>query len=67
MSASEQFIQAIQTGDLLYVERHLKRPVSDAFVVLAEEMWRGGCTPRLKQPPRCGYCSPVGVVCFDKT
>ena len=54
MSASEQFIQAIQTGDLLYVERHLKRPVSDAFVVLAEEMWRGGCTPRLKQPPRCG-------------
>jgi len=26
MSASEQFIQAIQTGDLVYVEKHLKRP-----------------------------------------
>ncbi|KAJ7390421.1 hypothetical protein OS493_025120 [Desmophyllum pertusum] len=26
MSASEQFILAIQTGDLLYVEKHLKRP-----------------------------------------
>lgn len=28
MSASEQFIQAIQTGDLIYVEKHLRRPVS---------------------------------------
>lgn len=26
MSASEQFIQAIQTGDLVYVEKHLRRP-----------------------------------------
>lgn len=26
MSASEQFIQAIQTGDLIYVEKHLRRP-----------------------------------------
>lgn len=26
MSASEQFIQAIQTGDLVYIEKHLKRP-----------------------------------------
>lgn len=32
MSASEQFILAIQTGDLLYVEKHLKRPVSSASV-----------------------------------
>lgn len=33
MSASEAFIQAIQTGDLLYVQRHLKRPVSIPSVV----------------------------------
>ncbi|CAH3018491.1 unnamed protein product [Porites evermanni] len=26
MSASEQFIQAIQTGDLMYIEKHLNRP-----------------------------------------
>lgn len=33
MSASEQFIQAIQTGDLVYVEKHLKRPVRSTSVV----------------------------------
>jgi len=26
MSASEAFIQAIQTGDLMYIEKHLRRP-----------------------------------------
>lgn len=26
MSASEAFIQAIQTGDLMYIEKHLSRP-----------------------------------------
>lgn len=35
MSASEQFILAIQTGDLVYVEKHLKRPVSISSVVQA--------------------------------
>lgn len=35
MSASEQFILAIQTGDLVYIEKHLKRPVSIAIVVQA--------------------------------
>lgn len=35
MSASEEFILAIQTGDLAYIEKHLKRPVSIAIVVQA--------------------------------
>lgn len=34
MSASEAFIQAIQTGDLMYIEKHLRRPVSITYVVL---------------------------------
>ncbi|XP_022778881.1 ankyrin repeat family A protein 2-like isoform X2 [Stylophora pistillata] len=42
MSASEQFIQAIQTGDLVYVEKHLRRPGTE---INAEYQDLDGMTP----------------------